>query len=88
MARINLVFTDLATAKARWATCTPCEYFDHRYKSCYQCGCFMPTKVRKPAATCPENKWDHITIVELGEGIEFHYPLSDIDPALEDMGDI
>jgi hypothetical protein len=48
----------------------------------------MPTKVRKPLATCPENKWDHIPVTHIGDGLEFHYPLSDIDENLREMGDI
>jgi len=88
MSRVNLNFTEKQTAIDRWNVCKSCEHFQSKFYSCYQCGCFMPTKVRKPLATCPENKWDHIPVTHIGDGLEFHYPLSDIDENLREMGDI
>ncbi len=41
---------------ARWETCKSCPLLT-KFKTCSDCGCFMPVKVDMPAAKCPKGKW-------------------------------
>ena len=42
--------------KERMAICEECPNFT-RIKTCTECGCFMPIKVRLPMMKCPAGKW-------------------------------
>ena len=42
--------------KKRYDICKQCDKFTEE-KLCFQCGCFMPLKVRKIDAYCPLGKW-------------------------------
>lgn len=36
--------------------CKPCEKLTF-INTCSICNCYMPAKVKLPAASCPDNKW-------------------------------
>ena len=41
----------------RYDTCKSCDRFNKYLKTCKECGCFMPLKVKLKNAYCPINKW-------------------------------
>src|SRR5215831_2559614 len=45
------------TAEARMAICKDCPSFQSFLRTCAECGCFMPAKVRLPNVECPLKKW-------------------------------
>jgi len=50
------VFVDEETKTARYNICQSCEFFTV-FKTCSQCKCVMPIKVRFLSASCPVDKW-------------------------------
>jgi hypothetical protein len=42
-------------ASQRTAICNSCEFL--RGRTCVECACNIPLKVRSPLATCPIDKW-------------------------------
>ncbi len=46
--------------KARWATCSDCEF--HDCGQCTMCGCFTGAKIRVASESCPAGKWLHVTV--------------------------
>ena len=56
-------FTNLLTGKEtpqeqkRLKICGGCPLLNKKTKRCKECGCYMPAKVKAPAAKCPKNKW-------------------------------
>lgn len=50
------VFVDEETKTSRYNTCQSCEFFTV-FKTCSQCKCVMPIKVRFLSASCPADKW-------------------------------
>ena len=47
----------------RIAICKSCPELS-RFKTCSQCGCFMPAKVRLMSSKCPLDKWGKHKIYE------------------------
>ena len=41
----------------RMAVCGGCEFFIKDTQRCGQCGCFMKTKAKFAAVSCPIHKW-------------------------------
>ena len=44
-------------AETRYSICKSCSYFNNIVKTCTDCNCFMPFKVKIAAVSCPHNKW-------------------------------
>lgn len=53
----NIAYAPLATQEARIATCVTCDKFNSLLKTCKECGCFCPAKVKYSQSTCPLGKW-------------------------------
>ncbi len=47
---------DLEAAKCM-AICEGCEFFEHKARRCYKCGCRMSIKVKWATTKCPLGKW-------------------------------
>lgn len=43
-------------AKKRYAVCVECDKIT-KIRTCKECGCFMPFKVRLSGVECPIGKW-------------------------------
>ena len=43
--------------KERLDVCKKCDYYSVRQNRCRQCGCYLGTKVKFGASTCPIGKW-------------------------------
>ena len=50
------IFIIKELAQQRYETCKACDKLT-AIKTCSECGCFMPAKVKFAASTCPLNKW-------------------------------
>ena len=46
----------------RLSICNSCENKIELTNTCGKCMCYLPWKVRMAPASCPENKWAHVTI--------------------------
>jgi hypothetical protein len=46
----------ISFAKKRYAICVECDKIT-KIRTCKECGCFMPFKVRLTGAECPIGKW-------------------------------
>lgn len=51
------VFIIKELAQQRYETCKNCDKLTV-VRTCSECGCFMPAKVKFSASTCPLNKWN------------------------------
>ena len=52
------IFTTIAVAQDRYATCKQCQHWIDKARLCDKCGCFMPFKVRFYNANCPIGRWN------------------------------
>ena len=52
----NQFFTDQDTSNGRYEICQTCPSFTI-LKTCKECGCIMPLKVRLKSSECPLGKW-------------------------------
>lgn len=43
--------------KHRLETCWACDQFNLRWKTCNQCGCYMPAKAMFAKFKCPLERW-------------------------------
>ena len=43
--------------KQRLDVCKKCDYYSVRQNRCRRCGCYLGTKVKFGASTCPIGKW-------------------------------
>ena len=43
--------------KQRLDVCKKCDYYSVRQNRCRQCGCYLGTKIKFGASTCPIGKW-------------------------------
>lgn len=50
------LFVDEDTRLSRYSICQSCEFLSV-LKTCSQCGCIMPLKVRFTDSSCPIDKW-------------------------------
>ena len=50
------IFVNDEIKQARSNICKDCEQLTFM-NTCSICNCYMPAKVRLPAASCPDNKW-------------------------------
>lgn len=54
-------FPETEISKKRYSICKKCENFNSTLKTCKECNCFMPLKVRVPDTVykvkCPKGKW-------------------------------
>lgn len=46
----------------RYEICTVCDKFNSTFKTCKECGCFMPAKTLVPGSRCPLDKWNGDTV--------------------------
>jgi hypothetical protein len=48
---------DQKIKQERMTICRSCEYFNHSFSTCQECGCYMPAKATFASAECPQGKW-------------------------------
>jgi hypothetical protein len=53
-------------AAERYSICQSCDQFNSTFKSCKDCGCFMPAKVLLKFSKCPLGKWGRMQGEENG----------------------
>lgn len=53
----NITYVDEQAQKARMSICLTCDKFNSLLKTCGECGCYMPAKVKYAQSTCPLRKW-------------------------------
>jgi len=53
----NTEYSSEQESEERYSLCKACPKFNAGVKTCQECGCFMPAKVRLKLATCPIGKW-------------------------------
>ncbi len=49
--------TDKKNHKNRYDICKKCPKFNKIWKTCKECGCFMPLKTKIRWAECPDGHW-------------------------------
>lgn len=57
---LKMIFEPMAPgsfAERRYQICNACEHFRDRSKTCTQCNCLMPVKVKIASVYCPLKKW-------------------------------
>lgn len=48
---------DQRTKRNRLEICKTCNLFNINFKTCKECGCYMPAKATFASTECPQGKW-------------------------------
>ena len=48
---------DQKIKQERMTICRSCEYLNHSFSTCHECGCYMPAKATFASTECPQGKW-------------------------------
>lgn len=59
---LSKYFLPTEKSEYRLNICKSCTNFIELTQMCNKCMCIMPMKVKLAPASCPENKWLHVTI--------------------------
>lgn len=53
----SLKTVEESVKRERLSICQSCEEFQSAYRTCRQCGCYMPAKATFAITACPIGKW-------------------------------
>lgn len=59
---LSKYFLPTEQSEARLDICKKCPNFIALTQMCDRCMCVMPMKVKLAPASCPDNKWSHVTL--------------------------